>query len=155
MAEELPGDSDPVFDADQQDDLVGKIDQLLNKHLPKTSAAGEIPALTEASQLEDIPIDDGIPILTDIVAGPGQSATVPSGLSRSNALSSTLILRRMAVALEAEQARLLAQMGNDAAQARMLERLVAELKRALPAAVRAAITDKTSDPAVFRNDSRL
>jgi hypothetical protein len=46
-------------------------------------------------------------------------------------------------------------MGNDAAQARMLERLVAELKRALPAAVRAAITDKTSDPAVFRNDSRL
>jgi|KBSMisStandDraft_5_1062788.scaffolds.fasta_scaffold78571_4 hypothetical protein len=155
MAEERPGETDPVFEEDQQDDVVGKIDQLLNRHRPKSSAPSEIPVLTKPSQLEDVPTDDGIPILTDIVAGPGQSAVVPSGLSRSNVISSTLILRRMAVALEAEQARLLAQMGNDAAQARMLERLVAELKRALPAAVRAAITDKTSDPAVFRNDSRL
>ena len=154
MAEERPGETDPVFEEDQQDDVVGKIDQLLNRHRPR-SATSEIPVLTEPSQLDDVPTDDGIPILTDIVAGPGQSAVVPSGLSRSNVISSTLILRRMAVSLEAEQARLLAQMGNDAALARMLERLVAELKRALPAAVRAAITDKTSDPAVFRNDSRL
>jgi len=61
----------------------------------------------------------------------------------------------MAVALEAEHARLLAQIGGDTAQAHMLDRLVAELKRALPAAVRAAITVKTPDPSQLDDDGRL
>jgi hypothetical protein len=37
----------------------------------------------------------------------------------------------------------------------MLDRLVAELKRALPAAVRAAITVKTPDPSQLDDDGRL
>src|SRR5260221_11919725 len=147
MAEEFPRGPEPHPDADPQDDVLGKIDQLLNRHRPKAPAAEAIPVLTDAPRDEAVPIDDGIPILTDVVSGPGQPAGPAPALSRSSTISSTLILRRMAVALEAEHARLRAQIGGDAAQAHMLDRLVAELKRALPAAVRAAITSKIPEPA--------
>ena len=155
MAEEFPRGPEPHPDADPQDDVLGKIDQLLNRHRPKAPAAEAIPVLTDAPQDEAVPIEDGIPILTDVVSGPGQPAGPTPALSRSSTISSTLILRRMAVALEAEHARLRAQIGGDAAQAHMLDRLVAELKRALPAAVRAAITNKTPDPAQPGDDGRL
>lgn len=155
MAEEIPRGPEPHFEADQQDDVLGKIDQLLNRHRPKISAAEAIPVLTEMPGQEDVPIDDGIPILMDVVTGPGRPAKPPPASSRSGTISSMLILRRMAIALEAEHARLLAQIGGDVVQARMLDRLVAELKRALPAAVRAAITDKTPDPTRPGGDGRL
>ena len=153
MAEEIP--PEPTFEADPQDDILGKIDQLLNRHRPKASAAETLPVLTHAPRHEDVPIGDGIPVLTDVVAGPRQPARPPPAPSRSSTISSVLILRRMALALDAEHARLLAQIGGDAAQARMLDRLVAELKHALPAAVRAAITDKTPDPTRPGDDARL
>lgn len=155
MAEEIPRGPEPPFEVDQQDDVLDKIDQLLNRHRPKASAAEAIPVLTEMSAQEDVPIDDGIPILTDVVTGPGRPAPPPTALSRSGTVSSVLILRRMAIALEAEHARLLAQIGGDAAQARMLDRLVAELKRVLPAAVRAAITANAPAPAQRDDDGRL
>jgi hypothetical protein len=155
MAEEIPHRPEPTLEANQHDDVLGKIDQLLNRHRPRISADEAIPVLTGMPSHEDVPMDDGIPTLMDVVTGPGRAAKPPSESSRSGAVSSALILRRMAVALEAEHARLLAQMGGDAAQAHMLDRLVAELRRALPAAVRAAITVKAPDPSQLDDDGRL
>ena len=153
MAEDIPGEP-PLPDGDA-DDVIGKIDDLLNRHRPKTPLAEAIPVLTDATQDEQIPIDDGIPVLTDMVNAPGQPLGLPTALSRFATISSALILRRMAVALDAERARLMTQMAGDPAQLRMLDRLVAELKRALPAALRAAITDKAADPTQPGGDGRL
>ena len=153
MAEEIPRGPEPHSEAGPQDDVLGKIHQLLNRHRPKASAAETIPVLTAAPRHEEVPIGDGIPVLTDVVAGTGQRAR-PAPL-RSRTISSVMILRRMTLALDAEHARLLAQIGGDAAQARLLDWLVAELKHALPAAVRAAIIDKAPDPARPGEDARL
>jgi hypothetical protein len=146
MAEEIPSGSDP--EAAQQDDVLDKIDQLLNRHRPKPpdALAESAPLLTDALPAENSSENDhGIPTLTDVVGGAGRPAKRPS--SPSGSLASVLILRRMAIALDAEHIRLLAQIDrNDAAQARMLDRLVAELKRALPGAVQAALSDRSSDP---------
>jgi hypothetical protein len=77
-------------------------------------------------------------------------------LSRSSTVSSALILQRLGIALDVEHIRLLAQIDrNDAEQARTLDRLVAELKRALPGAVRSAIKDKALDPPQPEDDGRL
>ena len=155
MAEEIPRGPEPPLESDQQDDVLGKIDQLLNRHRPKLFTAEAIPVLTDAPDQEEVPIDDGIPLLTDVVTGPGQPSSPPPAASRSGTIRVALILRRLAIALEAEHARLLAQIGDDAAQVRKLDRLVAELRRALPAAVRAAVTDKAPDPAPPRDDGQL
>jgi hypothetical protein len=131
----------PDLEDDRQDDVLGKIDQLLNRHRSSSSAA--VPTAGNALAPEENLQDDGIPVLTDMVAGPGQSPLTPS--ARPGPVDNALILRRMAAALEAEQARLLAQIGTDETQAGMLERLVAELKRSLPAAVRAATAHKPTE----------
>jgi len=145
MAEEIPSGPDP--EAAQQDDVLDKIDQLLNRHRPKPpdALAESAPLLTDALPAENSSENDhGIPTLTDVVGGAGRPAKRPA--SASGSLASVLILRRMAIALDAEHIRLLAQIDrNDAAQARMLDRLVAELKRALPGAVQAALSDRSSD----------
>ena len=155
MAEEIPRRPEPTLDADQHDDVLGKIDQLLNRHRPKTSVSDDIPVLTDASREEAVPIDDGIPILRDVVSGPGRPAKIAPSPDRPGTINSVLILRRMAIALQAEHARLRAQIGGDTMQAHMLDRLVAELRRALPAAVRAAVTVATPDPPRPDDDGRL
>lgn len=142
MAEERPRRMQPDLEDDRQDDVLGKIDQLLNRH--RSSASASVRAPGNASAPQDNPQEDGIPVLTDMVAGPGQPTLLPP--ARPGPVNSALLLRRMAAALEAEQARMLAQIGTDETQAGMLERLVAELKRSLPAAVRAATTHKPTDP---------
>lgn len=143
MAEESPSGSDPDFE--QQDDVLSKIDQLLNRHRPKPFdvIAQSAPVLTDTPQIESPVSDDrGIPTLTDVV-GPAKR---PAATSRPGSLASVLILRRMAIALDAEHIRLLKQIDRtDAAQARMLDHLMAELKRALPGAVRAALADTSSN----------
>jgi len=142
MAEERPRRIQPDLEDDRQDDVLGKIDQLLNRH--RSSASASVRVTGDAPAPQDNPQEDGIPVLTDMVAGPGQSALLLPG--RPGPVNSALLLRRMGAALEAEQARLLAQIGTDETQARMLERLVAELKRSLPAAVRDATTHGSTDP---------
>jgi hypothetical protein len=156
MAEEIPRGPEPQSEADQQDDVLGKIDQLLKRHRPKTSGAEDIPLLTESPGEEHVPIGDGIPTLVDVVTGPGRPARPPPALPRSGTVSSVLILQRMAIALDAEHIRLLAQIDrNDAEQARMLDRLVGELKRALPGVVQAALRQNTSASPQPDDDGRL
>lgn len=148
MAEENSPGPDP--DATRQDDVLDKIDQLLNRHRPKPpdAQAESAPLLTDALPVENSnDNNDGIPTLTDVVGEAGRPARRPARLSASGSLAGVLILRRLAIALDAEHLRLLAQIDrSDAAQARMLDRLVAELKRALPGAVQAALSDRSSDP---------
>lgn len=155
MAEEIPHEP-PHLEADQQDDVLGKIDQLLNRHRPKTSVADAVPVLTDASQEEPAPTDDGIPILRDVVSGPRRPVKLEPSPARPSTITSVLILRRMAIALDAEHIRLLTQIDrNDAEQARMLDRLVGELKRALPGAVRAALAQSMSAPSQPDDDGQL
>ena len=155
MAEELQRLPDGQSDADSQDDVLGKIDQLLNRHRPKAPAEDVVPLLTQAPPPEVTPVDDGIPVLTDVV-GASDPSPGPSVVPlRAGSISVVLILRRMAIALEAEHARLHAQIGADPAHARILDRLVAELKRALPGAVRGAITGTAPDLAKPGDDGRL
>ena len=144
MAEEIPRDNEPFLDAGQQDDVLGKIDQLLNRHRPKAPAVEAIPVLTNASQdEEDEFVEDGIPILTDAVARHGQPTRILPARKRLSSTESALLLQRMEIALDAEHIRLLAQINrDDAEKARMLDRLVAELKRALPGIVTAVTGDR-------------
>lgn len=154
MAEETPPELQ--LETDQQDDVLGKIDQLLNRHRPKTSAADAVPVLTDASQEDVGSIDDGIPVLVDVVTGPGRPAKLPPSPTRPSTITSVLILRRMSIALDAEHIRLLAQIDrSDADQARMLDRLVGEIKRALPGAVRAALAQSWSTPSQPGDDGPL
>ncbi len=156
MAEEIPRGPEPHLEADQQDDVLDKIDQLLNRHRPKISAAEAIPVLTEMPSQEDVPIDDGIPVLMDVVTGPGRPSKPRNATSRSGTITSVMLLQRMAIALDAEHIRLLAQIDrSDAEQARMLDRLVGELKRALPGAVRAALGQSMSAPSQSDTDAQL
>ena len=154
MAKETPPELQ--LETDQQDDVLGKIDQLLNRHRPKTSAADAVPVLTDASQEDVGSIDDGIPVLVEVVTGPSRPAKLPPSPARPSTITSVLILRRMSIALDAEHIRLLAQIDrSDAKQARMLDRLVGELKRALPGAVRAALAQSLSMPSQPGDDGPL
>ena len=145
MAEETPRGPGPSHQADQQDDVLGKIDQLLSRHRPKTSAAQSVPMPTGRPSEKDVPLDDGIPILMDVVTGPGRPLNQAPASSRAGTISSALLLQRMAIALDAEHIRLLTQIDrDDTEQARMLDRLVGELKRALPGALRAALAQNVS-----------
>ena len=138
MAEEISRVDEPSLNDDPQDDVVGKIDQLLNRHRPKAPAVEAIPVLTNAPQDENDCVDDGIPVLTDAVARHGQPARILPPRKRLSSTESALLLQRMEIALDAEHIRQLAQIDrDDAEKARMLDRLVAELKRVLPGIVTA------------------
>ncbi len=153
MAEELPPDREP--DANPGDDVLGKIEQLLNRHRPRAAVAGTGTTPAASPTPDAVPIGDGIPVLTDVVAGPGSSAVRSFASSRSGTLSSAMLVRRLGLALDEEHVRLAAQFGGDAAQANLLDRLVAELKRALPAAVRAATGVQKPDAPQAIDDGRL
>ena len=156
MAEQIPRGPGPQREANQQDDVLGKMDQLLKRRRPKAFGVEAIPLLTESPGGKDVPIGEAVPTLMDVVTGPGRAANPPPALSRPGAISGVLILQRMAIALDAEHIRLLAQIDrNDAEQARMLDRLVGEIKRALPGVVRAALAGNNSAPSQPDDDGRL
>jgi hypothetical protein len=138
MAEDNPSKDEA---APHPPDVIDKIDELLHRHRSKSPAGDVIPVLGTAQGQEGT-VADGIPVLTDVVAGPAQDAKSPP--APYQAINSLLIVRRMALALDAEHARLSAEIGGDIHQLRVLDRLVAELKHALPAAVRAAIMDRAT-----------
>ena len=166
MAENIPPNEGPAPDPSEEGDVVGKIDQLLHRHRYKLPSDASMPGLADPSRVPEVPIadgtlvmlaqnSDGIPVLTDVVAGPGHDAKLPPVPSRSATINSVLIVRRMALALDAEHARLSAAMGGDVNQLKILDHLVAELKHALPAAVRAAIIDGAPGSFLQRDDGQL
>lgn len=152
MAEDLPPRAD--IGAEQHDEVLGKIEQLLNRHRPKPSDAAEIPVLTHAAHQENGPGEDGIPTLLDIVPGLERPAAAPSLLSPSSTRISILILRRMAAALDAEHARLRKQIGDET-QLHLLDLLVAELNQTLPDAISAAVIASIAEQRQSADDARL
>ncbi len=66
-----------------------------------------------------------------------------------------MLVRRLGLALDDEHARLAAQFSGDTARMELLDRLVAELKRVLPAAVRGATGTQNPDSPQSADDGRL
>ena len=137
--------------ADEDDDVLGKLDQLLHRHRSGTaeSGAAPVPELTDSLRGNDAPDPGNIPTLVDLVSGPAREPSLSrrSGTSPSANTSAVLeagINLRLAVKLESERARLLERIGSDPVRAQALDQLITELKRSLPAIIRSVISDNPS-----------
>jgi len=149
MAED-PGNFLPAG-AEDEDDVFGKINQLLNKHRPGTHEPGELPVpeLTDSLHRTDAPVPGNIPTLVDKVSGPAREPSLPQRTGAMQSANSKAALEaginlRLAVRLETERARLLEQIGNDAEREQALDQLIAALKRSLPEIVRSVLSDEPS-----------
>lgn len=125
----------------EQEDVLGKLDQLLQRHRsrpPESDPA--VPVLSDALTPEPEPApEDPIPTLTDIVGKPAPPASFRKIARRADPALETRIIYGLAAVLEAEGKRLVSE-GGDPARIRQIEALVAELRRALPAIVRSALS---------------
>ena len=149
MAEDLRKPS--PGDADDKDDVLGKLDQLLNKHRAGTStpAAATVPELTDSLRRVNTAIPESIPTLEDVVSGPVGAPSLQKRpgtplSANTNAMLEVGISLRLAVRLESERARLLEQIGNDPTRARAVDELITELKRSLPGSVRSVLSGEPS-----------
>ncbi|HWA13777.1 MAG TPA: hypothetical protein VHA15_11840 [Burkholderiales bacterium] len=118
----------PTGAGEEPGDVIGKLDGLIGRHRPRSSPQ-EVPVLTEALPQGETPI----PTLTDIVARPA----APSRNAETGGLEAALV-QRLAMRLEVEKARLLAE-GAGADRAAAVEDLVARLRESLPDIVRIAL----------------
>lgn len=149
MAEDLRNLPPPS--AEDEEDVLGKLDQLLYKHRPGTSEPGAapVPELTDSLRGADAPVPGNIPTLVDMVSGPAREPSLPQRSNTSPSVDATAALEaginlRLAVKLESERARLLERIGNDPVRAQALDQLITELKRSLPAIVRSVLSGKPS-----------
>ena len=149
MAEDLRNLPPPG--AEDEEDVLGKLDQLMHKHRAGTSEPGTapVPELTDSLRGTDAPVPGNIPTIVDRVSGPGRGPSVPQRSdtipsANANAALETAINLRLVVKLESERARLLKQLGNDPGRAQALDQLITELKRSLPAIIRSALSDGPS-----------
>jgi hypothetical protein len=159
MAEDLR--NLPAPGAEDEEDVLGKLDQLLHKHRPGTSEPGAspVPELTDTLRGTSAPVPGNIPTLVDMVGGPGRKPSLPqrpdtSPSANANAELEAGINLRLAVRLESERARLLERIGNDPARAQALDQLITELKRSLPAAVHSALAEDPPAPISKPEDDR-
>jgi hypothetical protein len=122
----------PGAEDEEQSDVLGKLDHLLNKHKPRPrdSGSGALPVLTEALPPEPA---EAIPTLTDIVAPGAKPQRAPD-----TGHIETALIQRLAIRLEVERSRLLAD-GASADRAAVLDELVARLRASLPDIVRVAL----------------
>lgn len=117
---------------DGEGDVLGKLDDLLNRHKPPPQDPQAAPVLTDALPEEDA---SGIPTLTDIVSRPQPSAREPAAQS---GLDSALV-QRLAMRLEVERARLLGEAGSDPVRTELLNELITRLRESLADIVQVAI----------------
>jgi hypothetical protein len=137
MAEETR----PADPEDVADDLLGKLDQLINRHRPLPADADPaLPVLSDKQHLQPPPAEDNIPTLTDVVGRPARHAFLRQAGRHSDAALETKVIYGLAATLDAERARLTAGSGGDPMRVQALDELIAELKRALPAIVRSALS---------------
>jgi hypothetical protein len=149
MAEDLRNIPPPG--AEEEDDVLGKLDQLLYKHRPGAPEPGAapVPELTDSLRGTDAPVPGNIPTLVDMVSGPAREPSLPQRPSASPSGNTSAVLEarinlRLALKLEAERARLREQIGNDPVRAQALDQLITALKRSLPAIVRSVLSDGPS-----------
>ena len=147
MAED-PGNF-PAAGAEDDEDVFGKLDQLLNKHRPGTAEPGALPVpeLTDSLRRTDAPVPGNIPTLVDKVSGPAREPSLPQRIGTMQSANSKAALEaginlRLAVRLETERARLLEQIGNDPERAQALDQLITAMKRSLPEIVRSVLSDE-------------
>jgi hypothetical protein len=129
MAEDTP--YIPPGAEDEESDVLGKLDELINRHKPKPRdpAIEPVPILIDA-----LPEDDtrGIPTLTDIVSRPD---TPPPDAGAQSGVEGALV-QRLAMRLEVERARLLGAAGGNPARTEILDELIERLRESLPDIVR-------------------
>lgn len=147
MAEEIPPYVPPGAEDEESNDVLGKLDDLLNKHKPRPLAAGAeaVPVLTDALPEEDA---GAIPTLTDIFTrpeSPPRAAPVSSGLESA-------LVRRLGMRLEVERARLLGEAGGTQVRTELLDELVKRLRESLPGIVQVALSREERKPAVKSNE---
>lgn len=132
MSEDTP--HIPPGAEDGENDVLGKLDELLNRHKPKSRdpEAEPVPILTDALHEDDA---DNIPTLTDIVSRPDPAARVAAA---PDALAGALV-QRLAMRLEVERARLLGEAGGDSIRAGILDELITRLRESLPDIVQVAL----------------
>ena len=150
MAEEDRRNFSPR-EAEDEDDVLGKLDQLLNKHRPGTAERGAatVPELTDSLRGADAPDPGSIPTLVDMVSGPVRDPSLPQRFNTPLSANAQAVLEaginlRLAVKLESERARMLEQIGNDPVRASAVDELITELKRSLPAIVRSVLSSEPS-----------
>ena len=138
----------PPPSAEDEEDVLGKLDQFLHRHHPGTSepGAGPVPELTDSLRGTHAAVPGNIPTLVDMVSGPARKPSLPQRPSTSPPVNANAVLEaginlRLAVRLESERARLLERIGNDPVRAQALDQLITELKRSLPAIVRSVLSD--------------
>ncbi len=149
MAEDLRNLPPPG--AGEEDDVLGKLDQLLHRHRSGTTESGAtaVPELTDSLPDNNAPVAGNIPTLVDMVSGPtrepslSQRPNTNPSANASAALEAGINLR-LAVKLESERARLLERTENDPVRAQALDQLITELKRSLPAIIRSVFSDGQS-----------
>jgi hypothetical protein len=141
----------PPPGAEDEEDVLGKLDQLMHKHRAGTSepGAGPVPVLTDSLRGTGAPAPGNIPTIVDRVSGPDRGPSVPQRPDTSPSVNASAELEaainlRLMVKLESERARLLKQLGNDPGRAQALDQLITELRRSLPAIVRSALSDGPS-----------
>ncbi|HKQ24515.1 MAG TPA: hypothetical protein VJT81_08770 [Burkholderiales bacterium] len=141
----------PSPGADEEDDVLGKLDKLLHRHRSGTaeSGGGPVPELTDSLRGNDASVPGSIPTLVDMVSGPSRAPSVSqrpyaTPTANAGAVFEAGINLRLAVKLESERARLLERIGNDPVRAQALDQLITELKRSLPAIVRSVFSDGPS-----------
>lgn len=146
----MPGQTPPPGrdDGGTNDDVLGKLDRLLNRYRPSAQDPSRAPTLTATPDTEGIADEFGIPTLTDIVAGPRVRAVKNTpGEEASGGLDTGLaaaILRHLLSTLRAERARLAAEFDEDPEKMSLLAHILDELEQALPAAISAAVSGSDS-----------
>ncbi len=148
MAEDLRN-VPPLPGAEDEEDVLGKLDQLLNRHRPGTPEPGAspVPELTDSLRGTDSPVPRNIPTLVDMVSDPAREPSHPQRPITNPSMNTNAVLEaginlRLAVKLESERARLLERIGNDPERAQALDQLITELKRSLPSIVRSVLSDE-------------
>jgi hypothetical protein len=138
MAEKYPpgeasGDS-------KESDVLGKLERLIAKHRPHSLAAKPeaIPVLREIPLAESTR-QDAVPVLTDVVVGPG----MPPFNTRTDDVR--LILRHLLRLLRSERSRWLKKMDGDPQQSQIIEAVLNDLEAALPNTLAEAVTARTTD----------
>jgi hypothetical protein len=119
---------------DEQDDVLGKLDDLLNRHRTRPQDLAPVPVLTDALAQPEEPAD-GIPTLTEVVSRPADAARTQAAMPGLEAG----LVQRLAMLLEVERARLAAESAADPARAAIVDEMVARLRESLADIVRIAL----------------
>lgn len=122
--------SDSALNAeDAGSEVLAKLDRLLAKHRPASQAAdpATIPVLSAATS--DSPVHEEVPVLTEVVGGPG----LPAPNARLE--EARVILRRLLQLLQSERARWARATGEDPQHARIVEAVIGAIETALPNAL--------------------